>query len=834
MRHTSRTTTHQSASVPGRHRSTILLIAIMRRGIVLACLGALTLCIGQASANVGPSLDVVLIEQPGGATQIPAKDPFNPGVGLAVGGNVIDGSLAPTDKQITFEGIIDIKNPLDPADDTNQNVDIIVGQTSSGSLLIDGGSALRDENLIIGDSAKVGGATGVIRRGAGTVTITGPGSLYNNDPTIIPPLPANFAGSLVPRAINAADGYDLYVGRSGNGTLNITAGGTAQIQDAIVAGDQSQTTGIIIVDGFDSFLGNTGGSTGAGIHQMVIGHLGTGQMNITNGGQVVANGPNITGGSTLTVGAVVGSDPTTDAQPQVFSGGQGSVTVDGIGSKWIIGGALQLGGFDSTKLNGTPVTEDLPGAFVQYPGNAGIGLLTVKNGGLVDIVSPTPITGPTSQAFDVLVGLKGVIKLAVGSIQIDNGATTTGGGQPTANITTYRLVNDGNVGGNGSITIGQFENRSLGQVHVGIGETLVVNSTGQFINPAVSEELLSNYGLIDVLGTETTRAEINFNRTPSLVTGNNEQVRPFINFRQVIAPTNGGRQVGDIVGQNSTFRFQSGMENHGNVKFTGGTNIVSGNVVNCSATEAACVAATPGRGLILITGDQTTVTFEDNVFNSGTFQIDSANSPVTIDGNLTFGVNSLLTTTLGSHISVAGDLIFSGLGGTSFFTANLLNLNSLAIGQQYSVVTFSGNLIGAAVGDFVGNQPLGNGLELQGRIFQNAVQFLVCSNLGICTAGGMLPPTGDADLNNDGIVNAADLAIWRARFGLMGLGDVNGDGIVDAADYTLIRDHFGHPSGAGAGAGSAAGAAVPEPGSVALLLTGGLLALVLVRRERAR
>ena len=60
----------------------------------------------------------------------------------------------------------------------------------------------------------------------------------------------------------------------------------------------------------------------------------------------------------------------------------------------------------------------------------------------------------------------------------------------------------------------------------------------------------------------------------------------------------------------------------------------------------------------------------------------------------------------------------------------------------------------------------------------------------------MLPPVNDADLNGDGIVNDADLAIWRARFGLMGLGDVNGDGIVDAADYTIIRDHFGHPSGA--------------------------------------
>ena len=63
------------------------------------------------------------------------------------------------------------------------------------------------------------------------------------------------------------------------------------------------------------------------------------------------------------------------------------VTVDGFGSKWIVGGTLQVGGFDSTKLVDTPVSTRLAGATVQYPGNAGIGTLNVNNGAIVSLVA---------------------------------------------------------------------------------------------------------------------------------------------------------------------------------------------------------------------------------------------------------------------------------------------------------------------------------------------------------------------------------------------------------------------------------------------------------------
>ena len=88
---------------------------------------------------------------------LPADNPFTLDVdeGIPVDGNFIDPTIA-SDQQVNFEGRLDTKGNIDPTDDTNVNFDVIVGQTSFGVLLISGESALRDENLIIGDSGPVG------------------------------------------------------------------------------------------------------------------------------------------------------------------------------------------------------------------------------------------------------------------------------------------------------------------------------------------------------------------------------------------------------------------------------------------------------------------------------------------------------------------------------------------------------------------------------------------------------------------------------------------------------------------------------------------------------
>lgn len=52
-------------------------------------------------------------------------------------------------------------------------------------------------------------------------------------------------------------------------------------------------------------------------------------------------------------------------------------------------------------------------------------------------------------------------------------------------------------------------------------------------------------------------------------------------------------------------------------------------------------------------------------------------------------------------------------------------------------------------------------------------------------------PTCPADLNGDGLVNAADLAIMLGAWGGPGLGDINGSGSLDAADLSVLLGAWG-------------------------------------------
>ena len=86
-------------------------------------------------------------------------------------------------------------------------------------------------------------------------------------------------------------------------------------------------------------------------------------------------------------------------------------------------------------------------------------------------------------------------------------------------------------------------------------------------------------------------------------------------------------------------------------------------------------------------------------------------------------------------------------------------------------------------------------------------------------------PTLAGDYNLDGVVDAADFTIWRDTLGsttdLRANGDNTGGGagVIDQADYDFWQSHFGNQSNGGSGAT----AAVPEPATVWILLTGMLV-----------
>ncbi len=90
--------------------------------------------------------------------------------------------------------------------------------------------------------------------------------------------------------------------------------------------------------------------------------------------------------------------------------------------------------------------------------------------------------------------------------------------------------------------------------------------------------------------------------------------------------------------------------------------------------------------------------------------------------------------------------------------------------------------------------------------------------------------TVGGDANLDGVTDGADFGTVLANFGKTGMswsnGDFNYDGTVNGADLGVVLANFGQHS--------SITAAVPEPGTLALLVAGAFGLLAYARRQRRR
>lgn len=99
------------------------------------------------------------------------------------------------------------------------------------------------------------------------------------------------------------------------------------------------------------------------------------------------------------------------------------------------------------------------------------------------------------------------------------------------------------------------------------------------------------------------------------------------------------------------------------------------------------------------------------------------------------------------------------------------------------------------------------------------------SHLGVWYNDGTLKIPGD--YNQDGTVDADDLLIWQASYGVDSGADVDSDGDTDGYDFLIWQREFGSGSGA-------ATAAVPEPMSITLVLAMTVTAVFLQRGRTDR
>lgn len=766
-------------------------------------------------------LAVCAINVSGNVTPIDNPFTFLDNEGLPSNGNFIDDTRDPSN-QVTLEGILQNNDWGDLEDDTNSFPTITVGQYGHGILRILSPSQLNFTDLVIGsvDSGL---------RGNGIVEISGLGATFNNDFTTLNTVlaPLGITGTKRSTAAGADSGFDLIVGEKGTGTLLISSGGRAEIHDSIVAGDEVGSYGQIAIDGFSSYLG---GGTFAGTtaseadpQMTVIGRLGTGVLNITNGANVYsATSFNLLNSDKI-LGAVVGGNPfflnasnSNDESPE--RGGSGTVVIDGSGSRWAVDGGLQLGGFANLSEINDAGNAAITGTNARYGADVGDATVTVRNQGRLSVQNLNSDGSITSNQLktQLLIGRSGRLNLETGG-RVEVGLAAVAGNDSGDNDENVILINDGIISGSGRIDTGLFRNRHLGEIRVKSEDVLLINSTSNLGDADTGPQSapLVNYGLIQV-----HEGELELTRGEDDIAGSAEATyQTFSNLRLDNSQTTQmpSRGYGQIESHDGILRFQTGVLNQGLVNFVGGTNRFYGNIINQAGTPEI------EEGLIAIVGDDTFVVFNDHLTNDGSVHVGPnalgyTASEFTNSGTLSLVLGGGESGNEFSSVLSMGDIDLQG--GTLEVTLNQSGANPMSpqVGDEYLIMRAGGELSGDFSEwdlPFLGPEssfvPVA---DLDADIYKLVVQS------SIIAVGG--------DLNGNGIVDFDDIIIWQANAGHPGgLGDVNMDNMVNGLDLQIIQTQFGGP---GMPLGSAT-AVIPEPATAVLAWLALAGAVCLIRRH---
>ncbi len=282
----------------------------------------------------------------------------------------------------------------------------------------------------------------------------------------------------------------------------------------------------------------------------------------------------------------------------------------------------------------------------------------------------------------------------------------------------------------------------------------------------------------------------------------------------------------------------------GNNTFTGSMTVEQGSVIVSGATAAISGA----QGIDIHSGGSVTLqsgTIAVNSlktdpggafhFNGGLLKVvDVTGDLVNNGGTYSPGASPARSTVSGNLVQNAGTLVIE-LGGFSPSAFDAVTVAGTAeIGSTLDVDLVDGFVPGrgqtfkflTALGGINGTfntsllPAIPNGLTWN-VIYNSNVTALVIGGSG--GLGGHLP--GDYNLN--GTVDAADYTVWRDAMASGNLiADGNSDGTVTIGDYQIWKAAYGLSL---TGGGFAA-VAVPEPASLALLLFGTTMGLVVRRR----
>jgi hypothetical protein len=237
-----------------------------------------------------------------------------------------------------------------------------------------------------------------------------------------------------------------------------------------------------------------------------------------------------------------------------------------------------------------------------------------------------------------------------------------------------------------------------------------------------------------------------------------------------------------------------------------------------------------GGGGVSVNGNQVTGAGGTLVNSGSTLQ-----GTGTVNGNLQNvssgtvapGNSAGTLTVIGNYIQQAGSTMLFEIGGTGPG-----EFDKLVVGGN---LVAAGNLTVQLINGFM--PPGGNSFDIHdwsgnrsGTLTLNLPSLspgLAWNTTSLMTTGVLsVTAAPDADFDNDGDVDGADLLIWQANLGLTGAtnaqGDADGNGAVNAADLTHWKGTFGGAVVVSAGA--------PEPAAAALIAWT-LAGLAAVRRR---
>ena len=524
-------------------------------------------------------------------------------------------------------------------------------------------------------------------------------------------------------------GGTIVIGLSSPATFLSIAGGSSTTFSGTFAG-----AGSLELDNTGTTLTLTGASNGGNIGtiggDLTLCDCFAGGLTISGGSLTVngAFGVSVLGGTLAVVNGgslQIGSDLLV-ASNMVVSGSGSSVTVSGLTGIGIFGpgpsalaianggvlnsqGGAEIDGYTSGPGLGTPtVTVSGPGSAWNVGGagllvgggsTGGPGVLTIANGGAVNVTGIMTVGDPNTGTSAVTVTGQGSVLNTLGSLTIGSSCDCLVG---TLTVANGAVVN------------------SPGLTEVGVGSTLNLGSgglAGAIITPAID-----NRGQIVANFTDTLALAADVSGDGSLskagsgtliLTGNNTYTGGTTIAAGTLQVGNGGA-TGSIAGNianNGTLAFnRSNAQSFGGVisgsgavqqlgpgttTLTGANTYTGGTTVNAGILQLGADASLAAAGALTVNGG----IFNLNNNNQTVGALSGTGGAIALgSGTLTAGDGN--TTTLAAAISGSGGLVKQGSGiltlsGASTFTGGtVVNAGGLVVnGSLASGVTVNGGLL---------------------------------------------------------------------------------------------------------------------------------------------